>query len=616
MKKALFLVPLLLSTLVYASTNDDAFNAGASFGKGNAAQGTGSLKNPGTVTGDIPGYTANPPQSGYYNGPDGGDGGLTNAGQAAIGNSEAGQAVIDSGTKNPPPVIDPNSPFITIGKNAENNAGSIVDGTNSQCTQTNVSKSVFEKYSCSRDLALNQTCVRTGKADGIFTGSETIKEATINSSSLYFEAYTSDSAAAVWTVPAGLGGEVISGTIDVYRRYNKEPNQDVIVFGTRVSENAGVRSFTPNYTTRDGEQIRFIIGYMDVPRSNAGSHNNGNISWVMKIKVRVSDKKFTPQVTWSTSCPSGSPDGKKLSTTCTAGAGNKQVVKDGTSYSVYSDCWQYKDVYQLSAGTNGTCSKLMSNAACTKTGSVCSEKTNGSCTHQDETWECQKVYNSGGLLCGGQYFCKTGDCSDTTGAGDSGFDTAVAKLAGLASAAADVTEDQINVKAFTGDKMSCRKAFAGFSNCCKDSGWGSDAGLAACNDDELALGKAKAKKVTVSVGERCDKEVLGVCMQKSQVYCVFQGKLARIIQEQGRRDQLKVNFGSGKSPNCRGITVDELQKIDFDRINFSDFYEDLMNSQKIPNTATMTKLVKDRIAGQVKQQQMQQQLNQQSGAAK
>ena len=80
MKKALFLVPLLLSTLVYAGTNDDAFNAGASFGKGNAAQGTGSLKNPGTVTGDIPGYTANPPQSGYYNGPDGGDGGLLRPG--------------------------------------------------------------------------------------------------------------------------------------------------------------------------------------------------------------------------------------------------------------------------------------------------------------------------------------------------------------------------------------------------------------------------------------------------------------------------------------------------------------------------------------------------------
>ena len=150
--------------------------------------------------------------------------------------------------------------------------------------------------------------------------------------------------------------------------------------------------------------------------------------------------------------------------------------------------------------------------------------------------------------------------------------------------------------------MSCRKAFAGFSNCCKDSGWGQDSGLAACNSDEMAIGKAKAKKITVTIGERCDKKVLGACIQKSQVYCVFDGKLARIIQEQGRRDQLGVKFGSGDSPNCRGITVPELQSIDFDKINFADFYDDLMKNQKIPDTAAQVKLIKDRIAAQVNQQ--------------
>jgi hypothetical protein len=61
----------------------------------------------------------------------------------------------------------------------------------------------------------------------------------------------------------------------------------------------------------------------------------------------------------------------------------------------------------------------------------------------------------------------------------------------------------------------------------------------------MAIGKAKAKKITVSVGDRCDRQVAGVCLQTSHVYCVFDGKLARIIQEQGRRDQLGVKFGSG-----------------------------------------------------------------------
>ena len=196
----------------------------------------------------------------------------------------------------------------------------------------------------------------------------------------------------------------------------------------------------------------------------------------------------------------------------------------------------------------------------------------------------------------------SGDCDDTNGAGDSGFDTAVAKLAGLASAGDDVVNDQINIKAFTGQAMSCRKAMAGFSNCCVDSGWGNNAGLANCNSDEMAIGKAKAKKVVVSVGEACNRAVLGVCIQKKQVYCVFGGKLARIIQEQGRRDQLGVSFGSGDSPNCRGITVPELQAINFDLINFADFYSDLMTNQKIPNSSVMVQQVKDRIAAQVNAQ--------------
>ena len=93
-----------------------------------------------------------------------------------------------------------------------------------------------------------------------------------------------------------------------------------------------------------------------------------------------------------------------------------------------------------------------------------------------------------------------------------------------------------------------------------------------------------------------------MCVQKSQVYCVFQGKLARIIQEQGRRDQLGVSFGSGDNPDCRGITVDELQHVDFDRVNFSDFYEDLMNNQTVPDTSAQVKQIKDRIAAQVNQQ--------------
>ncbi|EOO9071718.1 conjugal transfer protein TraN, partial [Escherichia coli] len=84
-------------------------------------------------------------------------------------------------------------------------------------------------------------------------------------------------------------------------------------------------------------------------------------------------------------------------------------------------------------------------------------------------------------------------------------------------------------------------------------------------------------------------------------YCQFDSKLAQIVQQQGRNGQLRIGFGSAKSPDCRGITVDELQRIKFDQLDFTNFYEDLMNNQKIPDNGALTEKVKEQIAGQLKQ---------------
>ncbi|SQN53285.1 conjugal transfer mating pair stabilization protein TraN [Escherichia coli] len=77
--------------------------------------------------------------------------------------------------------------------------------------------------------------------------------------------------------------------------------------------------------------------------------------------------------------------------------------------------------------------------------------------------------------------------------------------------------------------------------------------------------------------------------------------LLPIVQQQGRNGQLRISFGSAKHPDCRGITVDELQKIQFNRLDFTNFYEDLMNNQKIPDSGVLTQKVKEQIADQLKQ---------------
>nr|UGK57000.1 hypothetical protein [Escherichia coli] len=112
------------------------------------------------------------------------------------------------------------------------------------------------------------------------------------------------------------------------------------------------------------------------------------------------------------------------------------------------------------------------------------------------------------MVCGGDVFCLDGECDKAqSGKKSSDFGEAVSQLAALAAAGKDVAAlNGVDVRAFTGEAKFCRKAAAGFSNCCKDGGWGQDVGLAKCNSEEKALGKAKDNKLTVSVGEFCSKK--------------------------------------------------------------------------------------------------------------
>jgi len=243
------------------------------------------------------------------------------------------------------------------------------------------------------------------------------------------------------------------------------------------------------------------------------------------------------------------------------------------------------------------------NPACTLASRQCAFYSDeGTCLHEYATYSCESKTSGKVMVCGGDVFCLDGECDKAQSGKSSDFGEAVSQLAALAAAGKDVAAlNGVDVRAFTGEAKFCRKAAAGFSNCCKDGGWGQDVGLAKCNSEEKALGKAKDNKLTVSVGEFCSKKVLGVCLQKKRSYCQFDSKLAQIVQQQGRNGQLRIGFGSAKHPDCRGITVDELQKIQFDRLDFTNFYEDLMNNQKIPDSGVLTQKVKEQIADQLKQ---------------
>lgn len=121
----------------------------------------------------------------------------------------------------------------------------------------------------------------------------------------------------------------------------------------------------------------------------------------------------------------------------------------------------------------------------------------------------------------------------------------------------------------------------GAAYCCADDGWLIDSNLMSCNEEEKFLGHAKENGLAHYVGRYEDGCTLGICTKKIKSYCTFPSKLARIVQEQGREKQLGHHFGSAEHPDCSGITIEELQKIDFSRIDFTAFYDDIARKQSI-----------------------------------
>lgn len=106
--------------------------------------------------------------------------------------------------------------------------------------------------------------------------------------------------------------------------------------------------------------------------------------------------------------------------------------------------------------------------------------------------------------------------------------------------------------------------------------------MMSCEEDELILAMKKGQNLCVSFGKYCSKKVLGSCMERKESSCCFNSRLARIINEQGRA-QLGKGWGSQKSPDCSGFTAAELEKLDFSKIDLSEFIAEIMGSIKLPN---------------------------------
>lgn len=270
-----------------------------------------------------------------------------------------------------------------------------------------------------------------------------------------------------------------------------------------------------------------------------------------------------------------------ISERCIEGAGSRMI----NGVSTYLPCWKYEVLYECDLLDN--CGQY---AHCREEKRQCSLKQNGVCIEEEITNICtKKTCRTVTLTCGEQSFCLDGDCYESTPTQSDDFNESATGLAALSEAAKGLGDPPL---IFTGKGMHCTDKAFGFADCCKDSGWGTGVGLAQCSEEEIALGQAKEQGITIALGEYCASKVLGVCTRKKKGYCVFDSKLARIVQEQGVKGQLGISLGSAEHPACDAITPEQLQKINFKHIDFSDFYDDMRSNTDLPSATEIQQRLK------------------------
>ena len=178
-----------------------------------------------------------------------------------------------------------------------------------------------------------------------------------------------------------------------------------------------------------------------------------------------------------------------------------------------------------------------------------------------------------GGACGGVTWCVGAGCETVPVEANTSFADSVTRLNMVLEMGGDEF-DRENIAFFRGEKKSCRIKFGGLANCCKNSGL--LVGLANCSEAEIELAKERNTGTTHYLGVSCAKKIFGVCITRKRSWCVFGSKLGRILHEEAR-PQLGIGWSS-----CRGFTVAEIEGIDFDALDLSEFTENLVDGSREP----------------------------------
>jgi hypothetical protein len=287
-------------------------------------------------------------------------------------------------------------------------------------------------------------------------------------------------------------------------------------------------------------------------------------------------------------CPKG-PETRVI--TATEGAQRIPVQR-----SITRDCWRYEYTYECSYGFSKACESLRK-STCEQMGSKCVAEREGVCIEWEQTYRCPTKQNiRQELVSSGRFALPKADSAPSSKP-NADMQEAISKLSILKNIqdemrASGALNNVNGLQIFKGDNRRCTIGFAKFKNCCVKKGWGLKVGLSHCNAEEKDLAQRQKKTLCVKVGTYCAQKILGQCIRKKTSYCCFPTKLSRILQVQGR-GQLGIGWGEPKEPQCRGFTVDELSRLDFEKLDLSELFAEITAKAKQVTQSTVNTVTRN-----------------------
>lgn len=282
------------------------------------------------------------------------------------------------------------------------------------------------------------------------------------------------------------------------------------------------------------------------------------------------------------------PDGcSYTSQTCTIKGGTRVI----NGVKVELPCWQYAQVFTCTKTPAVDNCKVLEDQKCNLQGQKCLDTIAGFCVEYDYQFSCsEKTCTKQDFKCGKPAFCMDGDCytsdKQKQPPDQMGKDAAIMAAAQDAASHTQKNADG-SIEIFAGKRMGCSVAIAGSNNCCgNEHGWNP---VGSCSADEKQLQKLKEKHVVIDNGDFCKNKTLGVCTSKEHPSCVYDSLMTKDIIEQGVIGQLyhgsiTAYYGDPENTHCKGITPEQLQKIDFDKIDMSNIEDDIKKHMNVPDS--------------------------------